>query len=250
MFSIKNLLRILIVVPLVLIIFSVGFFAGATNPQILAQSQDQQPAQTVTLFRPFWETWNLVHSRYVDPIDDQKLLEGAISGMVGGLGDQHTAYMNPSTFNDLNSNIKGNFEGIGAPIERDDKTGGALILTTYAGSPAEAAGLVSGDVIVKVNGQDITGKSLDEIGTLVRGPAGTKVTISLVRKNAKQLVDLTIVRAVIKLPVVISRMIETSTGTIGYIRLVEISATATAHLQKALEHMKANSLKGLIFDLR
>ena len=86
MYRDRHWLRIVMIVPLVALIFGAGYFAGATHPAIFAQGQDTQPASTVKLFAPFWEAWNLVHERYVDPIDDEKLMEGAASGMVAALG--------------------------------------------------------------------------------------------------------------------------------------------------------------------
>src|SRR5579864_5140936 len=102
MFRDRRWLRIVMIVPLVALIFGAGYFAGVTHPAIFAQGQDTQPANTVKLFAPFWEAWNLVHERYVDPIDDEKLMEGAASGMVAALGDPHSAYMPPDLFTALN----------------------------------------------------------------------------------------------------------------------------------------------------
>src|SRR5262249_14513091 len=157
------------IIPLVALIFGAGFFAGATHPAIFAQGQDTQPSDTVKLFAPFWESWNLVHERYVDPIDDQKLMEGATSGMVNALGDPHTAYMNPQLFNEVNTQLSGNFDGIGASIRKDEVTGGIIIVSIFLNSPAQQGGIKNGDIIMKVDGQDITSLSADEVGGKVRG---------------------------------------------------------------------------------
>src|SRR3954469_1262643 len=126
----RRWLRAISIVCVVVLIFGMGFFAGVTNRSTFAQGQTGQPANAEALFSPFWEAWNLVHQRYVDPIDDQKLMEGATSGMMNALGDRHTAYMNPQLFESLNSDLSGAFEGIGATIKKDDRTGGIQVLST------------------------------------------------------------------------------------------------------------------------
>src|SRR5689334_8960475 len=169
----RQWLRAVSIFCIVILIFGAGFFAGITNRSTFAQGQTGQPASTETLFAPFWEAWNLVHERYVDPINDQKLLEGSISGMMNALGDRHTAYMNPQLFESLNSDLSGEFEGIGATIKKDDRTGGIQVLSTIAGSPARAGGLKAGDIIITVDGKDITPLNENDVIGLVRGPAGT-----------------------------------------------------------------------------
>jgi carboxyl-terminal processing protease len=243
----KRWLRAISIVCVVILIFGMGFFAGVTNRSTFAQGQTGQPANTEALFAPFWEAWNLVHQRYVDPIDDQKLMEGATSGMMNALGDRHTAYMNPQLFESLNSDLSGEFEGIGATIKKDDRTGGIQVLSTIAGSPARTGGLRAGDEIFTVDGKDITPLNENDVIGLVRGPAGTPVKLGILRKDAKKLIDLTLTRAKIVIPVVESRLYE---GGLGYVKLSEFSDNALPELRKALQQLDANNLKGLVFDLR
>src|SRR5512133_1100657 len=109
-----------------------------------------------SLFAPFWEAWDLVHKQYVDqPLDDVKLMQGAIRGMMDGLGDEHSSYMDPDEYRQANTQIEGSYEGIGAYV---DTTVEYLTITSpMPGSPAEAAGLKAGDQIIKVDGEDMTG---------------------------------------------------------------------------------------------
>ncbi len=240
-------IRILVGFALVIVIFGIGFVAGATLPTIFAITEDREPANTVKLFEPFWQTWNLVHDQYVDPIDDEKLMEGAASGMVASLGDRHTAYMNPTLFTSLNSDLSGQFEGIGATIRKDEATGGILIVSTISGSPARIGGLKIGDLIVTVDGKDITALTETDVLGKVRGPAGSDVKLGVLRKGEKKPIELNLTRAVIKIPIVSSIKYE---GNIGYIKLSEFSATASEDLSNALKSLDANHLKGLVFDLR
>src|SRR5258708_7018695 len=103
----SKLLRITGVIAIVLAIFGSGFIAGTTH---FAFGQGGgQPADTQTLFGPFWEAWNIVHQNYVDPINDDTLMQGAISGMVNGLGDPHSLYFSPTEFSQVNSDLSGQF---------------------------------------------------------------------------------------------------------------------------------------------
>lgn len=250
MFTAKRLmsvLRLFMILPLILIIFGVGFFAGASNPTILVQAQGGQPRGTEKLFVPFWDAWRQVHERYVDPLDDNKLVEGAISGMVNAVGDRNTAYMNPRQFELLNSELSGSFEGIGATIRKDQASGGIAVISTIANSPARNGGLKVGDVIMTVDGVDITRYSEQEVIMRVRGKAGTEVKLGVIRKGERKLTDVKLVRAKIVVPVVEDRIYE---GNIGYVRLSEFSENAASELRKALEGMDANNLNGLILDLR
>ncbi len=229
------------------VIFAAGFVTGASHPGTLAMGNDVQPSNTVQLFGPFWQTWNLVHEQYVDPINDEKMMEGAASGMVAALGDPHSAYMPPDLFTALNSDLSGQFEGIGATIRKDPATGGIQIISTIAGSPARQGGLKDGDIILDVDGNDITSLTETDMLSRVRGPAGSKVTLSILRKGDKKLITITLTRAKIVIPIVESALYD---GQIGYVKLSEFSDTAAQDLSKALKQINANQLKGLIFDLR
>ena len=101
-------------------------------PTVPAQAQTATPQDLQTLFKPFWEAWTIIHQQYVDqPVDDTKLMEGAINGMMESLGDPHSTYMNPQTFKDANAQLAGSYEGIGATV---DSTGQFLtIVSTFAG---------------------------------------------------------------------------------------------------------------------
>ena len=108
------------------------------------------------LFKPFWEAWQIVHTQYVDqPVDDTLLMQGAIRGMIDSLGDPQSSYMDPQTFEEANADLEGAYEGIGAIV---DTTGTYLtVISTFPASPAEKAGLRSGDQIIALDNEDMTG---------------------------------------------------------------------------------------------
>lgn len=155
--------------------------------------------------------------------------------------------MSPQLFESLNTDLAGEFEGIGATVRKDDLTGGLEIMSTIEGSPARAGGVKSGDIIVMVNDKDVTRLTETDILGQVRGPAGTDVKLGLLRKGEKQLVQITLTRAKIQIPVVESALYE---GGIGYVRLAEFTDNAMDKLRQAITELKPESLKGLIFDLR
>ncbi len=247
MYSKGNWTRIVVIVVLVGMIFVAGYIAGATHPTYFAMAADNQPASTAKLFQPFWQAWNLVHQQYVDPLDDAKLMEGAAAGMVAALGDPHSEYMDPQTFSYVSDDLSGKFTGIGATIRKDEKTGGILIISTILGAPAQQGGLKIGDIIIKVDDKDITSLTESQVLGRVRGEAGTPVKLGVLRAGQKALVDLTLTRAVIKLPNVEFALYQ---GQIGYVKLSRFSETATQDLTNALKKLNADHLNGLVFDLR
>jgi carboxyl-terminal processing protease len=193
----------------------------------------------------FYQAWDIIHSRFVhQPVDDIKLVQGAIDGMMKSLGEENSTYMDPATYRAANDSLSG-YEGIGASV---DITGPYLkIIAPFAGSPAEKAGLKSGDEIIKIDGVDMTGKSLDEVRSLLLGPAGTHVKLSVRRPGEAELLEIDVIRAKIELPVVESRMLE---NNIAYLRLAIFSESADAQVQQALGELMKNDPKGLILDLR
>lgn len=245
--------------------FSGGFiaghftqFAGLDNLPFLAGSPLQRPLATPagasdatpnslkTIFTPFWETWDLVHRQYVDqPVDDVKLMRGAISGMLASLGDLHTSYMDPAQFKDANSSLSGEYEGIGAYV---DTTGDFLkIISPISQSPAEKAGLQSGDVIIAIDGAKMDGVNPELARQKVLGPAGSVVTLTIVREGVELPFDVKITRAKITIASVESKMLD---GNIAYIKLNTFGETTTQELKTQLTDLLAKNPKGLILDLR
>ncbi|HVO43960.1 MAG TPA: S41 family peptidase [Aggregatilineales bacterium] len=242
----SKLVRTFGVVVVVVAIFGMGWVAGSLHP-LPALAQTGQPANTDQLFQPFWESWDIVHQRYVDPIDDDALMQGAIRGMVAALGDVHSAYMSPNEFAQMNSDLSGQFEGIGATVRKDTITGGLRIVETIAGSPARAAGIKANDLIMTVDGQDITPLTEEQIIGKVRGKAGTNVKLGILRPGVSKLLTITVMRALIQVPNVTTALY---VGNIGYVKLAEFTDKSSQEMSRALSKLKANQLNGLILDLR
>jgi carboxyl-terminal processing protease len=149
-------------------------------PTVSPQQQSTTPDELDSLFQPFWESWNIVHDEYVDqPVDDVALMQGAIRGMIAALGDEHSSYMDPKTYQDANDSLAGSYEGIGAWV---DTTADYLtIISPIPGSPAERVGLEPGDKIIAIDGEDMTGIDAALVRERVLGPAGSTIVLTVAR---------------------------------------------------------------------
>ncbi len=253
----RNILIVFLALFLLAGTFSGGLILGRLLPQkgtldaalqtnLLATPAPTTTSDTTALFEPFWQAWQLVHDEYVDqPVDDTKLMQGAIRGMMDSLGDKHTSYMSPEEYKQANMPLDGSYEGIGAYV---DTSGDYLtIITPMAGSPAETAGLKPGDEITAIDGKDMSGIDPNIVLQSVLGPAGSSVVLTIHRPDPNSTFDVTIQRDKIVVPTIESKMLD---NQIGYIALATFGDTTTEDLKKALTELMAQNPKGLILDLR
>jgi len=256
---VRNFLIAIIAVLLLLGSFSGGILVGWVLPKssintavpevALSPTSDSitgTPEDLSQTFKPFWETWDLVHQLYVDqPVDNTTLMRGAISGMLQSLGDAHTAYMTPDEYTQANTALGGEYEGIGAIV---DITGDYLkIVSPMPNSPAEKAGVKVGDLIIAVDGQDMTGVDGELVLKKVKGPAGTPVTLTIQRVGTDQPFDIIVTRAKITQSSVTYKMLDSG---IAYVALSTFGDNSTKDLKAALKDVLAKNPKGLVFDLR
>ncbi|NLC13143.1 MAG: PDZ domain-containing protein, partial [Chloroflexi bacterium] len=182
------------------------------------------------LFKPFWESWDLLHENFVDqPLDDMALMRGAISGMLAATGDKHTSYMNPEQFAQANAEMSGEeYTGIGAWV---NTTGEYIeVVSPMKNSPAEKAGLKAKDIVIAINGEDMTGTPGDLALQKILGPAGEPVTLTI--RRGEEILEFTIVREKITVPAVEYEMLE---GDIAYIALNTFNELATDQVRAALK---------------
>jgi len=205
------------------------------------------PEELEELFNPFWEAWDLLHEQYVDqPIDDEQLMRGALSGMMDSLGDPYTSYMDPEEFQMLNDELQGNltYEGIGAWVDTSNDF--LTIISPMPGSPADQAGLRSGDKIIAIDGEDMAGVDSELVRQKVLGPAGSTVTLTILRSEQEPF-DVQVKRDSIKVPTLESRMLE---GDIAYVHLFVFGDMTKRELREALQELLDQNPRGLILDLR
>lgn len=239
-------------VPLALLLgILIGVLLGgfASTAVWLVTESDRPPPGIGPTFKPFWQAWHLVDEHYVDraAVKPKNMTEGAISGMLASLGDiGHTGYVNKRDFERLQQDLKGQLEGIGAYMSiRNTRP---TITGTVPGSPARAAGLKPGDVLVEVEGAPVAHLSLQDIVDKVRGPAGSKVHLKVMRARAGKPLTFEIARANVEVPDVSWRVLP---GTdIAHIGIVNFGNQVDEQLRKAFQEARSRGARKLLVDLR
>jgi len=192
------------------------------------------------------EANKIIKDNYVVPgaVDETKLTQGAIRGMVDALNDPYSAYLTPEQYKLTTSDFAGQFQGIGAVIGMDN--GAITVISPIPGTPAEQAGIKAGDVILAVDGKSTEGMSTQEVVLLVRGPKGTNVTLTVLHKGETQPVDITVTRADIQ-PATVNFAMK---GDYAYIQITQFSDRTDEDLTAVLKSLDNNNVKGFILDLR
>ena len=228
----KTVLIILMLAAVVAVSFGTGWIVG-NRPS---------PQQSLGVIS---QVWDLIYEDYVDKdqLDAEALAQGAIRGMVEALDDPYTAYLDPADYELSQRGLEGKFEGIGAHVA--DREGQAVVIAPVAGSPAEAAGVRAGDIILEVDGQSTAGMSLVEVVMLVRGPRGTTVVISVLHEDETEPEVIEIVRAEIELPSVHFEMME----DIAYIEVTHFTERTGQELYPVVAEANQQA-SGIILDLR
>lgn len=170
---------------------------------------------------------------------------GIYKGLFESLGDVYSCYYTPEEYKALAEQTQGVYYGIGAYVSQDVETGICAISGVIRNSPAEAAGLMEGDLIYKVNGEDMTGFDLDEVVSHIRGEEGTEVTLTLVRGGEE--IEVSLKRAKVDTPTVESEMLDDG---IGYLQITEFDDITVRQFRENMESLKSQGMKGLIIDLR
>ena len=236
----KNFI-IIFVIAAILLSFGLGFFTG--KEQVVCEFCQPQEIN----FSLFWEAYHKLQERFVDKskFDIQNIIYGAISGMVNSLGDPYTVFMSPDDAKKFEEDVQGSFEGIGA--ELDIRKGQLLIIAPLEGTPAQKAGLRSGDKILKINDTMTSDLTVDEAVDLIRGKKGTEVTLTIARQEWDTPKEIKIIRDVIFVP---SLKWEMKDSDVAYIKLYEFSGKAGLDFNAAgLEILNSGANK-IILDLR
>jgi carboxyl-terminal processing protease len=193
----------------------------------------------------FSEVLDKIQNEYVHEIDEAKAMDSAINGLLQSL-DPYSAYMNEKVFSESQTETNGEFGGLG--IEVTMESGVVKVITPIDDTPAAKAGVKAGDYIVRINGEQVRGKTLTEAVTLMRGPVGSPIEITIRRKNLKKAQKIKIIREVIEIKSVISRQIE---NKVGYLRLRAFNVNSSRQLKKEIsEREKNKKLIGYVLDLR
>lgn len=183
---------------------------------------------------------------YVDELDEGQVEEMLYAGMMAGVGDRYTYYLTEDSLDQYMENSNGNFDGVGIEVYSTQE-GEVIISSVMAGQPAETAGMMAGDVIIGVDGEDMRGKVISDVAAKIRGKHGTEVTIQVLRRSTGETLEFTMERTTVVLESVSSRMID---GTIGYISLTGFKENTYTQFKEALDALQEAGMKGLILDLR
>lgn len=227
-----------------------GFLGGcnllpSSAPPTTATTATQTQQLNISLLQ---ETYKLIQQDYVDPtkVDIQKLNDGMLSGLVQGINDPYSTYLSVQQYQDFFSQLQGTnqFQGIGAYV--GSKNGNIIIIAPIPGTPAEKAGIKSGDIILEVNGTSVQGLSADQVVLLIRGPAGTTVSVTVLHAGDTQPVTLQIVRTDINVPSVLFEMKD----SYAHITITNFTDKTEQELVPFLRDTLRNNAKGIILDLR
>ncbi len=248
-------------IALALILAAGAFFSGFQANQLIAEDQ---PASIFSLFtsketaanskedidlEQFWAVWELLDEKFTsasstENLSDEERINGAIQGMVDSYNDPYTVFLPPAQNADFTEDISGNFSGIGMEVGIKDKM--ITVISPLPDTPAEKAGLLPGDLVVKINGESTEGMSIDDAVNRIRGEKGTNVTLSIYREGDLEIKDYTITRDTINIPTVKT---EIKDG-VFIVRLYSFNAIAEAKMQEAMREFVSSKSKTLILDLR
>lgn len=263
------------VVLLILISGLIGYYVGVNKvnfewkkfqPKITVESKSPPPSETNVDFAQFWTVWEKLNASYYDKtlLDPQKMLDGAISGMVSSIGDPFTVYLPPVQNENFKAGLAGQFQGIGAELIQQENL--IKIVAPLKGSPAQKAGVKPGDIILAVDGESIANWTVTQAVEKIRGPKGSTVTLTLGQKDQSPR-DVDIVRDVITINSVETELkkakeydrikVSGADGekTVAYISLSQFGDNTnndwlTAVNQLHLDIVKSGDVEGLVFDLR
>jgi carboxyl-terminal processing protease len=228
----------------IILIVAIAFTGVIFNRWTLLKNVNAGEYHHYTQIKTFAESLTLVKKNYVEEVDEKELVYGAIRGMLSSL-DPHSSFLPPEAFKEMQIDTKGEFGGLGIQIGIKDKV--LTIIAPIEDTPAYRAGVKAGDKIIKINGESTKDITLHEAVTKLRGPKGTSVTITIIREGLEKPKDITIVRDIIKLKSVKSKIVDEG---IGYIKLTQFQEKTASDLKKALKDLTEKGINALILDLR
>ena len=236
-----------------ILILSLGVFigVGVTLERSVLAKRDTNKESLSTLpvdeLRTFSEVFSKIKADYVEPIEDRKLINDAIHGMLSRL-DPHSNYLDKASYNEMRIGTEGRFGGLGIEVTMED--GFVKVVTPIDDTPAARAGLEAGDLIIRLDEKAVKGMTLGDAVKLMRGKPGSRIKLTVVREGANKPLEFSIARAIIKIQSVKSDLIEPG---YGYVRVTQFQANSAKNMTRAINQLKRKNkgnLSGLILDLR
>lgn len=244
-----------VIAVFIAVVFGVGVFAGQNwqfNKEV-THAEDNSPtavidrnARTQTMdFKQYWLVWDRIKQKYAhQPVKDNELLYGSIQGLVASLGDPHSVFFPPQAAEDFTKDLSGELEGIGAEI--GIKNNLLVVISPLPASPAEKAGLVAGDVILKIDTEITDGMDTGTAVSKIRGKANTVVVLTIMRDKVLKPKEISIIRAKINVP---SVTFSAKKGNVGYFRISQFNQDTTKDFERYISFLPPKT-KGVIIDLR
>ncbi|MDQ0274822.1 carboxyl-terminal processing protease [Peptoniphilus koenoeneniae] len=234
-------IRNIIIVLILLVFTNYGTFKLASSGYFYNLTKDEEKMHLQKM--KFLE--KKVEDDFLYKVDKEKLRQGELKGMVASLGDPYSEYLTLEDFDALAEQTNGKFFGIGVSVSSNEE-GQILVIAPIKDTPAEKVGIKTGDLILKVNGEPVSGNDLQAAVAKIKGDKGTSVKITIYRPSTKETKDIDVKRDEIKLETVISNTIK----DLGYIGITQFNDNTYDEFTKALNNLKEKNVKGLIIDLR
>ncbi len=256
--TLKNIRNFILIIAFGLLVGGIGYNLGKREVTVSWQNFKPQfsvtdltpPATRSVDFSLFWEVWSRLEQSYIDKkaMDPQKMVYGAISGMVQSLGDPYTVFLTPSQQTETKEDLGGQFDGIGAQLGiKDNKI---VVVAPLKDTPAEKAGVKAGDWIVKVDGQETAGWTLPEAVSKIRGQKNSKVTLTLVHEGEQKTEDVTLTRETI----LVKSVEWQKKDGVAYLKLSRFGDQTNSEWEQAVQEIllayQKGEVKGLVLDLR
>ncbi|RXT04062.1 PDZ domain-containing protein [Ammoniphilus sp. CFH 90114] len=222
---------------------------GLTSPAPSAPNIGNRvaPSEAESL-KKIYEVYGMIQQNYLEEVDPQKLVDGAINGMINSLEDPYSVYMDPKSAEQFTESIHSSFQGIGAEVTMEG--GKVTIVSPFKGSPAEKAGLRPHDQVISVNGESLEGLDLYEAVLKIRGPKGSEAKLEVIRPGLRDALTVIVVRDEIPLETVYSETIKKNGKTFGKIEVTQFSMNTGTRFKEELEKFEKEKVDGLIIDLR
>lgn len=191
----------------------------------------------------------VIDAYYLEDTDKENLEEGLYKGLFAGIGDPYSVYYTKKEYDELQESTSGKYYGIGALVSQNIKTSIVTISKVFKDAPADKAGMKSGDAIYKVDDQDISGKDVDEVVSMMKGEKGTQVKVTVYRSSEEKYIDLIITRDEVKVPTIAYKMLDKK-KKIGYVQITEFDEVTGEQFKKAIDKLKKQGMKKIVFDVR
>ena len=240
----KNKFNIMEAISFMVVTFALGMIVGG----IIMYGKETYKGNAQGSLNDFVDTYNDILNNYYQPVDGEKLLSAGIEGMIRYLGDPYSMYLDQEETESFNMSLDGRYSGIGAEIQYNEEKDEIKIINIFEGSPAEKAGLLKDDIIIKVDDKEIKGLKASDVSSIVKGQEGTKVVLTVRRGEEEK--EITVTRGNVDLTSVVGEVIERNGKKIGYVYVSVFAENTDQQFRNEVEKLEKENIESLIIDLR